>query len=84
MSKFTLKLFASLSEHLPAGAKDNAIVLNLAEDATIGGALAALGVPREQCHLVLLNGIFVPPGQRQAKPISEGDVVSVWPPVAGG
>lgn len=84
MTKFTLKLFASLSEHLPAGAKDNAVQVKLAEDVTIGGALAALGVPKEKCHLVLLNGIFVPPGQRMGKAIAEGDVVSIWPPVAGG
>jgi len=33
---------------------------------------------------VLLNGIFVPPSQRESTAIAEGDVVSVWPPVAGG
>ena len=84
MRKVTVKLFASLSEHLPAGAKDNAAQINLADGATIGSTLASLSVPEELCHLVLLNGIFVPPGQRKTAAITEGDVVSVWPPVAGG
>jgi sulfur carrier protein ThiS len=33
---------------------------------------------------VLVNGIFVPPSQRQAKALSDGDTLAVWPPVAGG
>ena len=84
MRKVTVKLFASLSEYLPAGAKDNAVQMNLVDGATIGSTLAALSVPQELCHLVLLNGIFVPPSQRKSAAIVEGDVVSVWPPVAGG
>ena len=84
MTKATIKLFASLSEHLPPGAKQNAIEVRLANGTTIGAALADLQVPEALCHLVLLNGIFVPPARRQTTAIAEGDVVSVWPPVAGG
>ncbi len=84
MTKATIKLFASLSEHLPPGAKKNAIEVRLANGTTIGSALADMQVPEELCHLVLLNGIFVPPGRRRSTAIAEGDVVSVWPPVAGG
>jgi len=84
MTKATIKLFASLSEHLPPGAKYNAIEVKLANGTTIGCALADMKVPEGLCHLVLLNGIFVPPSQRQSTAIAEGDVVSVWPPVAGG
>jgi sulfur carrier protein len=84
MTKATIKLFASLGEHLPPGAKQNAIEVRLANGSTIGSALAELGVPEALCHLVLLNGIFVPPSQRPNTAVAEGDVVSVWPPVAGG
>lgn len=84
MTKATIKLFASLGEHLPPGAKYNAVEVRLANGTTIGEALAELRVPEGLCHLVLLNGIFVPPSQRQTTAIAEGDVVSVWPPVAGG
>lgn len=84
MMNATIKLFASLSEHLPPGAKQNAIQVRLRNGTTIGAALADLRVPEAMCHLVLLNGIFVPPAQRPTTAIAEGDVVSVWPPVAGG
>ena len=84
MTRATIKLFASLSEHLPPGAKYNAVEVRLENGTTIGAALANLHVPEALCHLVLLNGIFVPPSQRQSTAIAEGDVVSVWPPVAGG
>jgi molybdopterin converting factor small subunit len=33
---------------------------------------------------VLLNGIFVPPSRRPAAPLSDGDTIAIWPPVAGG
>ncbi len=84
MTKATIKLFASLSEYLPPGASYNAVDVKLANGTTIYAALADMKVPEKMCHLVLLNGIFVPPGQRPTTTIGEGDVVSVWPPVAGG
>ena len=84
MTKATIKLFASLSDFLPAGAKYNAVEVRLEDGTTIAAALADMNVPEGMCHLVLLNGIFVPPGQRAGTAIGEGDVLSVWPPVAGG
>ena len=84
MRKITVQLFASLAEHLPAGAKENAVQIDLTESATVSSTLAELSVPEELCHLVLLNGIFILPNQRKTATIAEGDVVSVWPPVSGG
>ena len=84
MRKATVKLFASLSEHLPEGAKENAAQINLEDGATISSVLAELGVPEELCYLVLLNGVFVPPSQRNSATVAEGDILSVWPPVSGG
>lgn len=84
MAQVTVKLFASLGDYLPSGAKEHATSLDLGEDATIMRALEILKVPQEQCHLVLLNGIFVPPSKRLGANISEGDTIAVWPPVAGG
>ena len=84
MTEATVKLFASLSDYLPAGAKNNAVTVSLTERATIGSALAQLQVPKERCHLVLLNGVFVSPSARSACEIKDGDTIAVWPPVAGG
>ena len=85
MANATLKLYASLSEYLPPGAKENAIAITLpAGDATIAAALDTLNVPKERCHLVLLNGIFVSPSERATCAVQDGDTIAAWPPVAGG
>ncbi|MEM7168830.1 MAG: MoaD/ThiS family protein [Pseudomonadota bacterium] len=84
MADITLKLFASLGDFLPAGAEYNAIQVSLPEGATIGSAIEKFKVPQEKCHLVLLNGAFVPPSQRSSAPLNDGDTVAIWPPVAGG
>ena len=85
MAKATVKLFASLSEYLPASAKDNAAQISLEPDtATVAAALATFNVPMEQCHLVLLNGVFVSPSARANCAVEDGDTISAWPPVAGG
>jgi sulfur carrier protein ThiS len=46
--------------------------------------LDGLGLPPEVCHLVLVNGNFVAPGERKTTKLAEGDHLAVWPPVAGG
>ncbi len=35
-------------------------------------------------HLVLLNGVYLTPEQREQATFKEGDTLAVWPPVAGG
>ena len=42
------------------------------------------GVPFEHAHLVLRNGVFLHQQEREQTPLEEGDVIAVWPPVAGG
>lgn len=82
--KVTLKLYASLGAFLPPDAKRNAIELDVAENATVGELLKAHQVPRETCHLILVNGAFAPPASADARKLNDGDTVAVWPPVAGG
>lgn len=80
----TLKLYASLGTFLPPGSARNAIELDVAEGASIGEVLAQQNVPRENCHLILVNGTFAPPATADDKQLTEGDTLAVWPPVAGG
>lgn len=82
--KVTLKLFASLGNFLPADAERNAISLELPETATIGDLLLQRHVPRETCHLILVNGHYTPPSSADQMSLKEGDIVAVWPPIAGG
>ncbi|WP_137895485.1 MoaD/ThiS family protein [Ramlibacter sp. 2FC] len=83
--KITLKLFASLSDHLPASAKPgNELPLEVAPGATIAQVIAPFGLPPKMVHLVLVNGHYIAPEQRLAQVLDEGDVLAIWPPIAGG
>ena len=82
--KITIKLFALLGAYLPPGASKNQAEMTVGEDATIAEVIAALNLPLEHCHLVLVNGTYVAPGARAETHLKEGDALAIWPPVAGG
>jgi len=82
--QITIKLFASLADHLPAGAHKNEAGMTVADGATVAAVITELHLPTEQCHLVLVNGAFVAPGERAARALNPGDALAIWPPVAGG
>jgi len=84
MVGMTLKLYASLGTYLPGEAKKNCLETSVRDGTTIEEVLDAYGVPREACHLVLLNGVFQKPDTRSTTVLKDGDAVAVWPPVAGG
>jgi molybdopterin converting factor small subunit len=82
--KITLKLYATLSDLLPKGAVQNAAQVELPDDITLNGIIDRYQVPRELAHLVLINGVFACEADRDATTLKEGDVLAIWPPVAGG
>jgi len=82
--KIRIKLYAALGQYLPSGAMKNEADVELTDDATPEDAFNQLNVPLEHCHLVLVNGLFVPPAVRGSQSLSEGDHLAAWPPVAGG
>ena len=82
--KIQLKLYASLGKYLPPNAKKNVLVVEAQNMTTVGDLLREYSVPNEMCHLVLVNGVFVPPGERDRLAFKDGDTLAVWPPVAGG
>lgn len=83
--KVTFKLFAMLQDYLPAEAKrDNALVLDLAEGTTILQVIERFALPLKSCHLVLVDGHFVPPAERASRALEEGETLAIWPPIAGG
>ncbi len=82
--KITLKLYASLSEHLPAGAHENTAQIDVPDNTSLNGVIDKYHVPRELAHLVLVNGIFACSVDRDKTILKEGDTLAIWPPVAGG
>lgn len=83
--RIVFKLFASLTDFLPADKRHgNQLDLELAEGTTIEQAIAPFGLPAKLVHLVLVNGRYVEPADRATRALVDGDVLAIWPPIAGG
>ena len=82
--KIRIKLYAALGKYLPNGAVKNEADIKVVKGTTPESAFTSLNVPLEQCHLVLINGLFVPPTERATRTLADGDHLAAWPPVAGG
>lgn len=83
--QITFKLYASLTDYLPADRRQgNQVQLEVPEGATIEQVTAPYGLPQKLVHLVLVNGRYVAPADRGTQPLQPGDVLAIWPPVAGG
>ncbi len=82
--RITLKLYATLSDYLPPGTRDNRLDLDVDESLTVQEILDRHRLPERLTHLVLVNGVFVPPGERASRRLAPDDHLAVWPPIAGG
>jgi sulfur-carrier protein len=81
----TLKLFASLTDYLPVESKyTNIVALDVPTGTTIGHVIEQHSLPPKWVHLVLVNGVYIYPEQRATHTLIEGDVLAIWPPIAGG
>ena len=78
------KLFASLTDYLPPERRGNVVELEIPPESTVDGLVARFNLPRAHVHLVLINGVYVPPAERAVRLLQAGDVLAIWPPVAGG
>ena len=82
--KVELKLYATLMRYLPAEADGHSVILDLPEGMTAAKLIEDRGLPKESCFLVLVDGTYLTPEEREARPLKDGDVLSIWPPIAGG
>jgi sulfur carrier protein ThiS len=83
--KITLKLFASLTDYLPPESKyTNIVKLDIVPETTIGQLVDQYRLPEKLVHLVLVNGHYIAPELRATRTLTEGDVLAIWPPIAGG
>ncbi|MCM5679557.1 MoaD/ThiS family protein [Schlegelella sp. S2-27] len=83
--KITFKLYATLTDYLPAHSRiGNVVDLEVPEGATIEQVTEPFNLPRQLVHLVLVNGHYIAPEQRAGHRLQEGDVLAIWPPIAGG
>ncbi|MBI3015356.1 MAG: MoaD/ThiS family protein [Candidatus Tectomicrobia bacterium] len=76
----TVKLFALLRSYAPPETLGYVFHWQLEEGSSIADLLSALRIPPELAELVLVNGAHSHPTER----LHEGDVVSLFPALAGG
>jgi molybdopterin synthase sulfur carrier subunit len=83
--KITLKLFASLADHLPAEVRSShRIDLDIDPGTSVLEVIRRQGIPEALCAIVLIDGVWVARPDRARRALSEGQVLAIWPPVAGG
>ncbi|MDI6753818.1 MAG: MoaD/ThiS family protein [Thermodesulfobacteriota bacterium] len=78
--KVEVKLFANFREYLPPGSDKYACWLELEEGTTISQVLMKLKIPESVPMILLVDGM-----QSKVEDVLQpGEVLSVFPPVAGG
>ncbi len=82
--KMHLELYASLMAKLPPGSERFRRTLDVDQGTSVQHVIERFRIADEEAHIVLVNGHFVSGEDRSQHILEAGDVVSIWPPVAGG
>ena len=78
--KIEVKLFANFRDYLPKGSSKFSCELDLSNPSRVADVLRHLGIPEDHPKIILVNGTHGKEGDF----LKEGDVLSIFPPVAGG
>jgi molybdopterin converting factor small subunit len=73
-----LKFFAGLRDFLPPG--ESPYLADLEDGTTVADVFRAFGVPLEKPRIILVNGRH----SDSNRVLADGDLLAVFPPVAGG
>ncbi len=58
--------------------------LEIEDGATLARALESLALPGGESYMTIVNGASIGPDDRDGATLSEGDAVTVFPPIKGG
>jgi molybdopterin synthase sulfur carrier subunit len=75
-----VKLFATLRDYLPKGSDQFSCKVEMDSTDTVRDVLEKLKIPEEMPKIILVNGVH----SNLDRVLKFGDVLSVFPPVAGG
>jgi len=75
-----VKLFATLRDYLPPGSSRFSCKIEVDGHARVRDILSKLKIPDELPKIILVNGVH----GKEEQVLKEGDVLSIFPPVAGG
>ena len=80
--EITLKLFATLGDYLPhelngKARVHNQLAVDVAEATTVQAVIEQFNLPPAMAHLVLVNGVFIPPGRARYPAVAAWE--TNWP-----
>lgn len=82
--RITLKLMATLTDYLPQPRQGHQISIDIEPGTTIQSLVERFRLPWQLVHLVLVDGVYIYPEQRDTRVLLDGETLAIWPPVAGG
>ncbi len=78
--KVEIRLFANLAKLLPPGSQNKRAAITVKKETTVDELLEKLNIPSQITNVVMVNGVH----KARETQLQEGDVISVFPPIAGG
>lgn len=75
-----VKLFATLRDYLPKGSSRFSCKMEIDDHTRVEEILSRLNIPEDMPKIILINGTHAKKDQE----LKDGDVLSIFPPVAGG
>ncbi len=78
--RIEVRLFATLASYLPPGSGGGTVIIELPTGSTVNDVAAQLGIPSDLQRIALVNGHDAGPDRH----LSAGDIVTLFPPLAGG
>ncbi len=82
--KITLRLFATLTQYLPAGADKHEIDLDVADGTTPAAIIKQFNLPADLARMTFINGVYLAPEERDRRQLEDQDKLAIFPPIAGG
>lgn len=75
-----VKLFATLRDYLPKGSDRFSCKIEIDGNTRVKDIISKLKIPEDIPKIILINGIHA----KNDQILKDGDVLSIFPPVAGG
>ena len=78
--KVEVRLFANLAKLLPPGSQKKRATVIVKKGTTVEELQDKLNIPPKITNIIMVNGVH----RKRETELNEGDVVSMFPPIAGG
>ena len=78
--KIEVRLFATLAAYLPDESDGRSAALEVADGSTVADAVRLLGIPDDMPFIAMIDGR----DSALDRPLGDGDVLSLFAPLAGG